>query len=86
MIWRFSNKFPVPLSIGKLALNGQNFLHVLGVALGFGLMGKYMEAGMPVCVSTTTGIFRHLCVCHYVCTSIITFVHLLDHFCIYIKC
>ena len=74
-----SYNVPVPLGVGKLAGNRQNFLHVLGEVLRFGILGSYMGKGMPVCVSVCSSV--HSDICMSVCTSVCLgmFIHLLLH-------
>ena len=44
MFWRFSlTIFPVTLGVEKLALNREHCSHVLGIAIGFLLIGQGYE-------------------------------------------
>ena len=81
VVWRFSNKFPVPLVIGKFALNRQNFLHIC-VRCSLRILSYWAgiwRMGMSVCMSiySDTSISVHLYVLQYIHTSVVTFyIHL----------
>ena len=81
---KFSNTFPVHLGLGKSALKRQNFyMHVLGAALGFWLIGQVYERGY-VClyvhcyvhmfISIFIHLLVHLYVCQYVHISVLTLI------------
>ena len=72
--------FPVYLGVVKLALNWQNFLHVLGVALELWLIGQVY--GRSLCLYIFS-MFRCPSFHLYVCTSVIPFVYLSVHLYIY---
>ena len=67
----YLTNFPVPLGVQKLVLNGQN-LHMLSVALGFGLLGRYMDGGMYVCISICTS----MCVVTFVYSSVGLYIYI----------
>ena len=80
-VWRFPNSIPVPLQIGKLALDRKYLAYILGVVIGFWLI-QWVYSGMvylsvhPLVPSdihkyicTSIGMFMllsaHLIICHY---------------------